>query len=121
MKGKDLVKYIKEHKLEEAELDIGASDPLQFVVTIPGDNVSEERELVYDFSRDFVYENYISFTEISYDEAKKLRNLDINEFHCGAEEELVCTKEKAIENLKLFREQWDKELNKNKETNNDRC
>ena len=73
MTGKDLVNYIKKYHLEDAEIDIGVSDPLQFVVTIPADRVSEDRELVYDFSRDFVYEKYLAVKEISYEEAAKLR------------------------------------------------
>lgn len=81
MKGKDLVNYILRHKLDEAEIDIGISDPLQFVVTIPSvDGIcrSGEKELVYDFTRDFVYEKYLSATPISYEEAEKIRDLDID-------------------------------------------
>ncbi len=73
MKGIDLVNYIKEHHLEDAEIDTGISDPLQFVVTLLADKVSGERELVYDFTRDFVYEKYLSAEEITYEEAANRR------------------------------------------------
>lgn len=77
MTGKDLIDYITKHQLEDAELDIGISDPLQFVVTIPADVVNDERELVYDFTRDFVYERYLSAEQISYEEASKRRLLEV--------------------------------------------
>ena len=75
MKGKDLLNYIIENHLDDAEIDTGISDPLQFVVTIPGDKVSGERELVYDFTRDFVYEKYLSVKPISYAEARLIRGV----------------------------------------------
>ena len=77
MTGKDLVNYILNNKLEDAVVDTGISDPLQFVISIPSDGVSGERELVYDFTRDFVYEDYLSPRPISYEESFQLRNLDI--------------------------------------------
>ena len=76
MKGKDLVKYITEHSLEEAEINYSEVDPLQFVITIPADKVSDEREIVYDFSRDMVYEKYLAITEVTYAHARALRNIN---------------------------------------------
>ena len=73
MTGKDLVEYIKKHQLEEAEIVISPEEPLQFVVTIPSDKVSDERELVYDFTRDFVFMHYLAIEEMTYEEAREYR------------------------------------------------
>lgn len=82
MNGQDLIDYIKKHHLEEAELDISISDPLQFVVTVPETPASNERELVYDFTRDFIYDRYLCTNQISYEEAEKMRDLDLKEDTC---------------------------------------
>ncbi len=77
MNGQDLINYIKKHHLEKAEFDMGISDPLQFVVTVPKTPASDERELVYDFTNDLVYDRYLCANQISYEEAYKMRDLGL--------------------------------------------
>lgn len=79
MKGKDLVNYIVKNYLEEADIDMMVSDNLQFVITIPANGVTGEREIIYDFTRNFAYEEYLSIREISYKEAKELRGIKLEE------------------------------------------
>ncbi len=76
--GMDLINYIHEHHLENVEIDTGSSDPLQFIVTIPADEVSGEREIVYDFTRELIYEKYIGVKEITDKEAEEIRGIDIS-------------------------------------------
>ena len=77
MKAKDLIKYITENHLEEADIDMTISYNLQFVITIPADGVSGERDIIYDFTRNFAYEKHLSIREISYKEAKELRGIKL--------------------------------------------
>ena len=76
MTGKDLINYITNNHLEDAEIDMMVSDNLQFIVKIPKDITHGEKEIIYDFTRDFVYENYLSARVISYDEANDIRGIN---------------------------------------------
>lgn len=77
MTGRDLVSFITKHKLENAEMKYfeGNDIDIFFYVTIPETPASNERELIYSFNEDRVYEKYISIREISHFEAFEIRGI----------------------------------------------
>lgn len=77
MTGRDLVRFIRKYKLEDAEIKYyeGRDIDILFYVKIPETPASSERELIYSFNECKVYEKYISIKEISCFEAFRLRGL----------------------------------------------
>lgn len=77
MTCRDLVRFIRKYKLEDAEMKYyeGRDMDILFYVKIPKTPASDERELIYSFNEHKIYEKYISIKEISYAEAFELRGL----------------------------------------------
>lgn len=76
--GLELFNYIARHQLEGAELE-AEEDTIRFVIDIPADTVSDNRQLVYDFTHNCVYERYICIQLVTYEEAAMMRMIDIKE------------------------------------------